>query len=417
MVSQTLASAILNQKAPDIVGSFREGQEFAKGQQVEKLTGQALQAGGGQKLQELIGLDPEVGYNLAEAIGARSAKELNNFIRDASITENFFKQGNFDQGRQFIQQSLDTVKMAGGSGKIQQNLLDIYDSEGPQSALDNVQSFTSVLAKSKQQGQASAKTEILPNGTVIQAMPDGTVRVKNPRGLDVEGDERVQVLKASQKFTQEAEREAAKLKVDTAISKEEGLADVQLRTAGPIERVKAVEKATGKGISDRQQGFIDSGVSAADSTANIRRSIELLDEVKTGGFAAVSAKAKRLFGVESANEGELSANLGQAVLAQLKPLFGAAFTAGEGERLESISARFSSNTETNKRLLGQILKASERSARRAINAAEKAGDDFTAQEIRDSLSFVIDANEPDTSDGLKLIDEMTDAELEAELNQ
>ena len=149
MVSQTLASAILNQKAPDIVGSFREGQEFAKGQQVEKLTGEALQAGGGQKLQELIGLDPEVGYNLADAIGARSAKELNNFIRDASITENFFKQGNFDQGRQFIQQSLDTVRMAGGSGKIQQNLLDILDNQGPQAALDNVQSFTAVLANRK----------------------------------------------------------------------------------------------------------------------------------------------------------------------------------------------------------------------------------------------------------------------------
>ena len=150
MVSQTLASAILNQKGPDLVGSFREGQEFAKGQQVERLTGEALQAGGGQKLQELIGLDPEVGYSLGEAIGARSAKELNNFIRDASITENFFKQGNFDQGRQFIQQSLDTVKMAGGSGKIQQNLLDIYDTQGPEAAFNNVQAFTAVLGKSKE---------------------------------------------------------------------------------------------------------------------------------------------------------------------------------------------------------------------------------------------------------------------------
>jgi hypothetical protein len=151
MVSQTLASAILNQKGPDLVGSFREGQEFAKGQQVERLTGEALQAGGGQKLQELIGLDPEVGYSLGEAIGARSAKELNNFIRDASITENFFKQGNFDQGRQFIQQSRDTAAMSGMSTKIHDNLLNIYDNQGPQAALDNVQSFTAVLAKSKEQ--------------------------------------------------------------------------------------------------------------------------------------------------------------------------------------------------------------------------------------------------------------------------
>jgi hypothetical protein len=150
MVSQTLASAILNQKGPDLVGSFREGQEFAKGQQVEKLTGQALQAGGGQKLQELIGLDPEVGYSLGEAIGARSAKELNNFIRDASITENFFKQGNFDQGRQFIQQSRDTAAMSGMSTKIHDNLLNIYDNEGVSAAFNQVQAVTSSLAKSKE---------------------------------------------------------------------------------------------------------------------------------------------------------------------------------------------------------------------------------------------------------------------------
>ena len=150
MVSQTLASAILNQKGPDLVGSFREGQEFAKGQQVEKLTGEALQAGGGQKLQELIGLDPEVGYSLGEAIGARSAKELNNFIRDASITENFFKQGNFDQGRQFIQQSRDTAAMSGMSTKIHDNLLNIYDNEGVSAAFNHVQAVTSSLAKSKE---------------------------------------------------------------------------------------------------------------------------------------------------------------------------------------------------------------------------------------------------------------------------
>ena len=149
MVSQTLASAILNQKAPDIVGSFREGQQFAKGQQVEKLTGQALQEGSGQKLQELIGLDPEVGYALAEAIGARSAKELNTFIRDASITENFFKQGNFDQGRQFIQQSRDTASMAGMSTTSHDNLLSIYDNKGPQAAYEHVQGFSAVLNKTK----------------------------------------------------------------------------------------------------------------------------------------------------------------------------------------------------------------------------------------------------------------------------
>jgi hypothetical protein len=150
MVSQVLANAILNQKAPDILGSFREGQEFAKGQQVKQLAGEALQAGGGERLQELIGLDPEVGYALADAIGARNAKELNRFIADASIAENLFKTGNALQGRQFIQQSRDTAAMIGSNTQTQDNLLRIFDTQGPQAALNNISAFTSVLNKSKQ---------------------------------------------------------------------------------------------------------------------------------------------------------------------------------------------------------------------------------------------------------------------------
>ena len=117
MVSQVLANAILDQKGPDIVGSFREGQEFAKGKQVEKLSGQALQSGGGESLQELIGLDPEIGYAIGEAIGARSAKELNGFIRNASIAENFLKTGQNGAARQFMEQSRKSAEMAGKIGR------------------------------------------------------------------------------------------------------------------------------------------------------------------------------------------------------------------------------------------------------------------------------------------------------------
>ena len=157
-----------------------------------------------------------------------------------------------------------------------------------------------------------------------------------------------------------------------------------------IKVTAAEQKEIRKANARRKQGFIDNGVTAADSMANIRRSIDLLQTVETGGIDNVILKAKQLFGVEGSNEAELSANLGKSILAQLKPIFGAAFTASEGARLERIEAKFGSSTEANKRLLNQVFKITERAARRGLAAAENQGADFTANEIREAMAFKLD---------------------------
>ena len=157
-----------------------------------------------------------------------------------------------------------------------------------------------------------------------------------------------------------------------------------------IKVSEAERKEVAKSNAKRKQGFIDAGVEAADSVANIKRSIELLETVKTGGFDRAAFRARQIFGIEGADEGELSANLGRSVLAQLKPIFGAAFTAAEGERLERIEAGFGRSPETNKRLLNSALRIAERASRRGLAAAEDQGDAFTANEIKEALAFKFD---------------------------
>lgn len=164
-----------------------------------------------------------------------------------------------------------------------------------------------------------------------------------------------------------------------------------------IKVTEAERKAVIKANTARRQGFIDSGIEAANGAANISRALNLLDEVETGGFDNLALKAKRLFGVEGADEGELSNLMGKAVLAQLKPIFGAAFTAREGDALAELEAKFSNSSASNKRLLENALKLINRAARRGIAAAETQGDKFTANEIKDALAFNIDeklSNEP-----------------------
>lgn len=141
----------------------------------------------------------------------------------------------------------------------------------------------------------------------------------------------------------------------------------------------------------RASNLIERGISAAESTANIRRAITLLDQVKTGGFRAVALRVKQTLGIEGADEGELSNNVGKAVLSQLRETFGAAFTEKEGKRLERIEANFTKSTETNKQLLNQALRIAEKTARRAMDAAKKRGDMDTVSDIEDLLSFSLDA--------------------------
>ncbi len=140
--------------------------------------------------------------------------------------------------------------------------------------------------------------------------------------------------------------------------------------------------------ASRKADIIDQGVEVADGAAVIKRGLQLLKLVGTGGRAEqVKLRAKQEFGIESADEGELSALLGKAVLAQLRETFGAQFTEREGARLEQIEAGFGKSNATNERLLSQALKIIESKANRAIRLARADGDEATAQIIEEALSL------------------------------
>jgi len=190
---------------------------------------------------------------------------------------------------------------------------------------------------------------------------------------------------------------------ETAVTK--GARVVEEKTK--LEEVKTTEterREVKKLTARRKQGFVDSGLEAADSLANIRRSIELLDDVKTGGIDSALLRGKQIFGIESADEAELSAGLGKAILSQLRPIFGAAFTEAEGARLERIEAGFGKSTAGNKRLLKQLLKIVNRSAKRGLASAEDLGDSFTANEIKEALGSNISLDQPAQDQGIIMED-------------
>jgi hypothetical protein len=158
------------------------------------------------------------------------------------------------------------------------------------------------------------------------------------------------------------------------------------KSKAEIKEDSAISTARTKTKNQRQQGYIDSGVSSADNLMTVNRSIALLDEIKTGGIDNAIIRAKQAFGIESGDEAELSYELGKSVLKQLKPTFGAAFTVNEMLELKRMEAGLGKSVAGNRRILANLAKMIKRSADRGMRAATTLGDDFAANEIMLALS-------------------------------
>ncbi len=78
-----------------------------------------------------------------------------------------------------------------------------------------------------------------------------------------------------------------------------------------IKEDSAISTARKKSANERRQGYIDSGVTSADNLQSVNRSLDLLNSIKTGGIDNALIRARQTLGIESADEAELSYELGQ----------------------------------------------------------------------------------------------------------
>jgi hypothetical protein len=148
MVSSVLAQAILNNDGPDLVGSFRKGQEISRQSKVKELSGQALKGNEGA-LEELSGLDPEIAYGLGETLRARSAKDINDFIRDARIGLDQLKNGDVQGAIAFGYQRRDSIRQRGGDTTQTDNYISLLESGDIESAMQGLQGLVGSIDEAK----------------------------------------------------------------------------------------------------------------------------------------------------------------------------------------------------------------------------------------------------------------------------
>lgn len=163
----------------------------------------------------------------------------------------------------------------------------------------------------------------------------------------------------------------------------------QAANLNPTERVKlAVQETIGKKTAGRVGEQTDKGLRSADNLSNITRAIDLLDQVRTGGYQSAKKSVTDFLGMTPADEAEFAYLTGKTVLGQLKDTFGAQFTNEEAKRLESLEAGLGRSSEANMRILNRARNSSIKAAMRGLRAAREQGDLFTYREISNALRAI-----------------------------
>ncbi len=374
MTSSTLLNSLANPPRPNILGGFRQGQERKKLRDTNTEAAELVKNQLGFKYAKLAKLDAGKAVGLAQVLETNNKDRLQNAIGLISLSNKLLQSGAVppqevgqllaEQAQQLSSQGistdllieLSTDLMSGDPAKIQAQIEALAQLDGM---------FTT--------GKFSARTEILEDGSSVQTTTTGQRIVKDPSGNVVTGKTAAAVVRAGA---------------------EEGIR-IQTERAGGRREATEVEK--------RASSLIERGLLAAESTAGLRRGIELLDTIKTGGINAITLATKQRLGIEGADQGELTSSLGKAVLSQLRETFGSAFTEGEGDRLDRIEANIGKSSAANKRLLTQALKIAERTTNRAIKAAKARGQDDVVADLKDLLEFSLSIT--DESEITKLSDD------------
>jgi hypothetical protein len=177
------------------------------------------------------------------------------------------------------------------------------------------------------QGLASAKTEILDGGAVIQALPDGSVTVRDPAGNIVKGQARLDVLaqsrtqeinhKAAVEGAKEASKLGAQYKLEPQVKEAVAIALENVKIQSEVasedrsnEKALGVYEVATKGLTDALSGATTGpGMEYLPAlTAN--------QQVAKGAVAAMAPVLKQLF--RGAGEGTFT-DKDQALLLDMIP--------------------------------------------------------------------------------------------------
>lgn len=292
------AVATGQQRAQQNVLFGQQQQELARQQQVRGLAGAALGQQLPENLQELGRVDPDVALKLFNKLGVIGQANQDQFKSDIGVLSRL------STNPQLLSSQLDSIIQRNqAQGIDSSNLLQVKQdlATDPQGTIGEINQLNSALSPVAQKvGLASAKTEILEDGSAIQGLPSGEVIVRDPSGQIVEGQARLDVLKqaSATKFRRQ--------------EKEAGLAVSEAqRIAAAGEREKRVSSLKTE-LSTRNRN-------AARSRVRVRGALKVAGQATQGIRGTVKLKLAKVFpDIDVTNEALLDQTLKQLALDELQ---------------------------------------------------------------------------------------------------
>jgi len=343
-----------------------------------------------------------------DADAKREEERKKTLFQDVATAKQYFDRGDFGSIADIARDRLEILTPMGVNTRDSQEMLQLADAartgdptaiKGLKDQLDTIYSVGS-LYKVYGDGQTPSTVQTLKfraqQAGLVEGTPEYQEFMRSGGGGSMEGSSGITKYKngvAVQYLGAGRTRVLDPIKGEITDPTEKQRVIEAAIASGPAEAgAIATATETAKGNVARGQEVIDSGRSAAQSIPQIKASLVLLDRIATGGVAGIGLRIRRALGGENADEGELAYNLRKQVLAQLKPTFGAAFTAREGDLLREIEASESRSTEANVRLLSNLLEALQLDAEIGRSRALGMEDTPTVREIDSYLNAQLGAN-------------------------
>ena len=164
-ISQAVANAILGQRAPDILGSFEQGQEVARGReersrarQIQELSGQAYK-GDAEAFGELQNMAPDVALELQNKLNIKDKGGLDRLYTDAKTALSIYEDYGVEGVISFGENRIQGLKSMFADTQDTERVLNFFKTGNIEEGVANLKATISAFDQAKSMGPTGAMRE------------------------------------------------------------------------------------------------------------------------------------------------------------------------------------------------------------------------------------------------------------------
>jgi hypothetical protein len=223
-------------------------------------------------------LDPEIAYGLGETLRARSAKDINDFIRDARIGLDQLKNGDVQGAIAFGYQRRDSIRQRGGDTTQTDNYISLLESGDIESAMQGLQGLVGSIDEAKTTSGNQDRDRLLKDLSSENADVAKSARIALKLDAGAGNLTEKQKIALDPDLAQNVADSQAAIKGASAGASERAKLGAQLELKPGVEGAVTAAKGQASLSTDIVKGSFEGIGKARKSIGNINRAIQAIDD-------------------------------------------------------------------------------------------------------------------------------------------